>query len=92
MLVPETLVTEGDVGIHLDFDVGELPFAEFGVDLDVAEVALADGDQGETATVQVDLHAKVQQVGVELFREPLSFHFLVQLLDAGFKEVAFLVG
>ena len=41
--VPKRFVAKTRIGVHLDFDVRKLPVAEFGVDFDVGEVALADG-------------------------------------------------
>ena len=36
MFVPKGLIAESGVGVYLDFDVGELSFANIGVDFDVA--------------------------------------------------------
>ena len=91
-MVPKSFVAVGGISVHLDFDVGKLPFADFGVDFDVAEVTLSDGDHGETAAVHVDHHARKLQVGVQLLRKPLVFHFLVKLLNVSGKETTFIVG
>ena len=77
MLVPEGLVAVGGIVVHQDLDFGEPLFAHFGIDFYVGQIALSDGNHGEGVAVEVNLHARKHQVGVELFRKPLSVHFFV---------------
>ena len=86
--VPEGLGAIGGIRVHLDLDVRELPLAEFRIDFNVAEVTLSHGDHREGAPVHADHHARKLQVGVQLFRKPLAFHLLVQLLDIGFEKAS----
>ena len=64
MGIPEGFVAIASLGEHVDFDVGELPSAELGIDFNVREIALPDGDHGEGAHSLGDRHFGKSQIGV----------------------------
>ena len=91
MLGPEGVIAVTCLLMNHQFHLREGPVRNMGMQHHPRDIALADGHQRKGIAIHRHRCLRNHQIGIQLFREPMSLNDLVQLLDANTEQSTLLV-